>query len=51
MDVDNVETTYFDKCAFFAAFDSFLLSQFCFSETISSMLGTDIATKECWSLT
>ena len=25
MDVDNVETTYFDKCAFFAAFDSFLL--------------------------
>ena len=28
IDVENVKTTYFDKCAFFAALSSFLL-QFC----------------------
>ena len=35
IDVENVKTTYFDKCAFFAALSSFLLQ---FVSSISVLL-------------
>ena len=53
--VDNVETTYFDNCVFFAALASFLLvlshpSQTCFSRILCNLLHLPLWRVRCFIL-
>ena len=57
IDVDNVETTYFDNCDFFAAFASFLLQyvlsrpyQSCFSRIMCTLLHYPLWCVHCFTM-